>query len=90
MGTPEIRVEDRRPERTWDWTAELDGGREAELEQLRGTVKDLRAKLDGLEQNLKRARVREQDLRGALAALAARGLLGRRAFVAELRRRGLL
>ena len=54
------------------------------------TVGDLRAKLAGLEENLKRARVREQDLRGALAALAARGVLGRRRFVAELRERGLL
>ena len=89
MGTPEIRVEDRRAGR-WDWTTDFDAGREAELEQLRVTVGDLRAKLAGLEDNLKRARVRERDLRGALAALAARGVLGRRAFVAELRERGLL
>jgi len=86
MGTPEIRVEDRRAGR-WDWTTDFDAGREAELEQLRVTVGDLRAKLAGLEDNLKRARVRERDLRGALAA---RGVLGRRAFVAELRERGLL
>ncbi|HEY3019031.1 MAG TPA: hypothetical protein VGJ32_02510 [Solirubrobacteraceae bacterium] len=89
MGTPEIRVEDRRAGR-WDWTTEFDAGRQAELEQLRVTVGDLRAKLAGLEDNVKRARVREQDLRRALGSLATCGLLSRRGLVSELRERGLL
>ena len=86
----EISVEDRRDKRWWDWTAELDDGREAELQALRATADELRAKVGGLERELVKASKREHELREALTRLA--GLRGRkrRRHIASLRARKLV
>ena len=86
----EISVEDRRDNRWWDWTAELDDGREAELQALRVTADELRTRVAGLEQERKKAGRRERELREALRTLAAKRGRKRRRYVGYLRTRKLV
>jgi predicted nucleic acid-binding Zn-ribbon protein len=87
----EISVEDRRDnKRWWDWNAELDDGREAELQALRATADELRTKVGALERELSKASKREHELREALIGLAGKRGRKRRRHVASLRARKLL
>ena len=86
----EISVEDRRDTKWWDWTAELDDGREAELQALRTTTDELRTKVGALERELNRASKREHALREALTTLAGQRGRKRRHHIASLRARKLL
>lgn len=72
----------------WNWTADLDT--EAELQELRGTVEELRTAMTVLQADLDRSRRRERDVRKALAELAGCGIRGRKRLIASLRSRKLL
>jgi hypothetical protein len=86
----EIKAEDRRSSRWLDWTADLDDGREAELQALRATTNELREKVGRLEHELRRAGRTERELRDAVGVLARRGWRRRRRLVASLRTRKLI
>jgi prefoldin subunit 5 len=78
------------PNAVWNWTADLDTEREGELQELRGTVEELRASVALLDGELGRARRREREVREALAELAACRMRRRRRLIAALRARKLL
>jgi hypothetical protein len=86
----EIRIEDRRSETAWDWSAEWDGEHERQVAELEAAVADLGTKVAGLQGQLERTRIRERELRKALADLASAGFSRRRKVVARLRGHGLI
>lgn len=81
---------DAPPAPAWEWSAEFSEAEREELAALRAAQEALRARVEKLEAEGREARVRERDLRAALAQLAQARAWRRRGVIATLRDRGLL
>jgi hypothetical protein len=75
---------------SWDWTAGFSDGELSELQDLRAAKADLETQVGDLHAAARQARTREQELRAALAELAAAGPFRRRRVMASLVERRFL